>query len=347
MLRNKNNKPAFTLIELLVVIAIIGILATLAVVSLQNARKNARDAKRIADIRQVQTALELYYNDVGEYPAEATSSIAYGSNIYMAVYPTAPTPADGDCADEDNAYIYTQQNLGTSYTIDFCLGTYTGGLTAGSKQATPGGIVTPWDCGETLVDSRDSNEYATVEIGTQCWMAENLAYLPSVTGPSAQWNSTDPRYAVYNYTSASNSVIDAKATTNYSTYGVLYNWFAVDQASICPTGWSVPTDTQLTTLTTYLGGLSVAGGKMKQTGTTHWASPNTGATNESGFTALPAGNRLSDGSFGNLGYVAIFWSSSESSPDNSWYRYLYYYLEGVDHLSNLQTLGLSVRCLKN
>lgn len=88
----KIDKPAFTLIELLVVIAIIGILSTLAVVALQNARKNARDAKRVADVKQMQTALELYYNDVGEYPADVTSSIAYGSNVYMATVPSAPTP---------------------------------------------------------------------------------------------------------------------------------------------------------------------------------------------------------------------------------------------------------------
>jgi prepilin-type N-terminal cleavage/methylation domain-containing protein len=137
----KNKKPAFTLIELLVVIAIIGILATLAVVALQNARKNARDAKRIADVRQIQTALELYYNDVGVYPDEVTSSISYGSNVYMATYPSAPTPPDGECDEGGNGYSYVVRGVDkSSYTIDFCLGGPLSNLLAGSKQANPAGI---------------------------------------------------------------------------------------------------------------------------------------------------------------------------------------------------------------
>ncbi|MDD3711388.1 MAG: fibrobacter succinogenes major paralogous domain-containing protein, partial [Patescibacteria group bacterium] len=139
----------------------------------------------------------------------------------------------------------------------------------------------------------------------------------------------------------------AKALDNYTTYGVLYNFFAVDQVSICPSGWSVPTDAEWTTLTTYLGGADVAGGKMKETGTTHWTSPNTGATNESGFTALPVGYRSSDGSFLNLGYASNFWSSSEDDPGDSWARYLYYDSAEVGRSGGSQTSGDSVRCLQN
>ncbi len=140
----KSKKPAFTLIELLVVIAIIGILATLAVVSLQNARKNARDAKRIADVKQMQTALELYYNDIGQYPltGEIDTSIATGSNTYMATVPTAPTPADGECTEGDNNYTYESAN-GSTYTITFCTGAGVGGLSEGIKVASPSGIITP------------------------------------------------------------------------------------------------------------------------------------------------------------------------------------------------------------
>jgi len=136
------TKKGFTLIELLVVIAIIGILSTLAVVSLQNARKSARDAKRIADVKQMQTALELYFNDWQSYPTTLTGSttIANGTYVYMVTVPTAPTPADGTCT-TDNAYTYTGTTTGATYTIDFCLGGQVGNLPAGTTTASPGGIV--------------------------------------------------------------------------------------------------------------------------------------------------------------------------------------------------------------
>jgi uncharacterized protein (TIGR02145 family)/prepilin-type N-terminal cleavage/methylation domain-containing protein len=345
MFKIKTKKQGFTLIELLVVIAIIGILSTLAVVALQNARKNARDAKRIADIKQIQTALELYFNDAGEYPADVTSSITYGSNVYMATYPTAPTPADGDCSSNANAYTYTQQNSGASYTIDFCLGSQTGGLIAGTKQATPGGIVIPpppqcGDSGYTISDI-DGNIYNTVKIGNQCWMKENLKVTKNPAGTSIT------RYCY-------NSDIN-----NCNTYGGLYTWTTIMNGSagsntvpsgvqgICPTGWHIPSDAEWTILTDYLGGLSVAGGKMKETGTTHWTSPNTGADNTSGFTALPAGYRDADGSFDDLGGDAYLWSSSEDDPGDSWYRFLYYFNTEVYRLSLNQAVGFSVRCLLN
>ena len=138
------QKKGFTLIELLVVIAIIGILATLAVVALQNARKNARDAKRIADVRQMQTALELYFNDWQAYPTTTTvaaGTISSGTSVYMAVVPTAPTPADDLCATASNTYTYLQTNSGASYTINFCLGGPVGGMVAGEKCTTPAGML--------------------------------------------------------------------------------------------------------------------------------------------------------------------------------------------------------------
>ena len=143
MIMKNNKKQAFTLIELLVVIAIIGILATLAVVSLQNARSRARDSKRIADVRQMQTALELYFNDWNTYPTSSSiaTTIASGTSIYMATVPTAPTPVDGTCVAASNTYTYTQRTSGSSYTVSFCLGAQTGGLSAGTQCATPGGIV--------------------------------------------------------------------------------------------------------------------------------------------------------------------------------------------------------------
>jgi len=148
----KKNKKGFTLIELLVVIAIIGILATLAVVSLQQARKNARDAKRIADVKQMQTALELYFNDWQSYPTSTsvTSTIASGTNIYMAVLPSAPSPADGACETDNNTYQYKEVGIDNgSYILSFCLGGQTGGLDDGPKCATPGGV-SDEDCSDSF-----------------------------------------------------------------------------------------------------------------------------------------------------------------------------------------------------
>jgi prepilin-type N-terminal cleavage/methylation domain-containing protein len=136
-----SQKKAFTLIELLVVVAIIGILGSLAAISLQSARSRARDAKRVSDIKQIQIALELYYNDYNEYPASIANSISYGDNIFMLIVPSAPTPADGDCDDVNNSYIYATQGDNSSYTISFCLGNDTGSLLADTNKAVPGGII--------------------------------------------------------------------------------------------------------------------------------------------------------------------------------------------------------------
>jgi prepilin-type N-terminal cleavage/methylation domain-containing protein len=138
---NKTSKRGFTLIELLVVIAIIGILATIAVVALQQARQSARDSKRIADVKQIQTALELYYNNNFYYPDGISNQISDGTTVYMEIVPTAPTPADGDCDTSSNQYTYIVGEDNATYTLSFCLGSQTGGLAPGPKTATPSGIV--------------------------------------------------------------------------------------------------------------------------------------------------------------------------------------------------------------
>ena len=116
---------------------------------------------------------------------------------------------------------------------------------------------------------------------------------------------------------------------------------------ICPAGWHLPTDAEWTTLTTYLGGESVAGGKMKETGTTHWLSPNTGATNSSGFTALPGGTRDYNGPFLTLTYYGYFWSASEYSTSLAWYRRIDYNYAAVYSYHSNKSYGFSARCLKN
>lgn len=152
----------------------------------------------------------------------------------------------------------------------------------------------------TFTDPRDGNVYKTIQIGNQIWMAENLKYLPSVVGYETG-SVTYPYYYVYGYNGT--NISDAKATENYATYGVLYNWSAVMGGAmnsnnnpsgvrgVCPEGWHVPSEAEWTELTDFLGGEVVAGGKLKETGTEHWKTPNKGATNETGFTALAGGMR--------------------------------------------------------
>src|SRR5690606_15049986 len=129
----------------------------------------------------------------------------------------------------------------------------------------------------------------------------------------------------------------AKATSNYETYGVLYNWTAVMAGSasstanpsgvqgVCPTGWHLPSDAEWTELSDSLGGSSVAGGKLKETGTTHWFSPNTGATNETGFTALPGGYRFNPGEFKYIKNFGYWWSATEDNTASALYWIMSYY----------------------
>ena len=194
----------------------------------------------------------------------------------------------------------------------------------------------------TFIDSRDGNEYNWVQIGDQVWMAENLKYLPSVVGPGIG-SQTGPYYYVYGYNGI--DVNAAKATTNYTTYGVLYNYTAA--CNSCPAGWHLPSDAEWTELTDYLGGTSVAGGKLKETGTTHWASPNTGATNETGFTALPGGYRIDNGSFGDIGYYGFWWSATGSNAADAWFRYMDYSNSSVSRSNYYKEVGFSVRCVRD
>ncbi len=233
---------------------------------------------------------------------------------------------------------YATNELGTSYgqeisftTIDF----------------EPCGVIT---------DSRDGKTYQTVQIGEQCWMAENLKYLPNVVGPGTG-SQTTPHYYVYGYNGT--NVTDAKATANYNTYGVLYNWPAAMNGAassttnpsgvqgVCPDGWHLPSDAEWTELTDYLGGTSDAGGKLKETGTTHWNSPNTGATNETGFTALPGGSRSYLGTFDGIGSVGYWWSATEDHPLGAWYRSMLYSVSGVGRSNLGKVVGCSVRCLRD
>jgi uncharacterized protein (TIGR02145 family) len=191
----------------------------------------------------------------------------------------------------------------------------------------------------------DGNVYKTITIGTQVWMAENLkttkyndgTAIPLVADDKAWAALTTPALCWYNN----------EETANKNKYGALYNWYTVSINKLCPKGWHVPTVKEWTILTTYLGGKNASGGKLKETGLTHWKSSNKGVTNETGFTALPSGSRNQYGVFYGIGYSGNWWSSSEYSTTSAYFRYVNYRYINVGRLSYRKRAGFSVRCLRD
>jgi uncharacterized protein (TIGR02145 family) len=206
-----------------------------------------------------------------------------------------------------------------------------------------------------ITDTRDGKVYNTVLIGTQCWMKENLNVGLRINGSVNQTdNSTIEKYC-YNNDEAKCNI-----------YGGLYQWAETVQylngasntgswnpvptgnvSGLCPTGWHLPSNSEWTTLTTYLGGTTAAGGKMKETGTSHWSSPNTGATNESGFTGLPGGYLVLGTGFYSLTQYNYFWSASEYTVTAAGILYLGYSTTQAIIANMNKPYGYSVRCLRD
>jgi len=204
----------------------------------------------------------------------------------------------------------------------------------------------------------DGNVYQTIKIGNQWWMAENFKVthyrngdvIPNVTDDSEWAGLTTGALCSYD-----------NHAGHIDTYGLLYNWYTViDNRNLAPEGWHVSTDDDWKELEMYLGMSQLEaddtgwrgtdeGGKLKEAGTTsHWSSPNTGATNETGFTALPGGYCYSDGSFKRLTFSAHIWSPMEGDSDNEWRRHLYYSESGVTRsIAGTKNIGFMVRCVKD
>ena len=203
------------------------------------------------------------------------------------------------------------------------------------------------NCG--MVTDADGNVYNTVTIGAQCWIQENLkathyndgSSIPLVTDDLSWSNLTTPGYCWYNN----------DETTYKNTNGAIYNWYVADASSngnknVCPSGWHVPTDNEWSVLVAFLGGEIIAGGKLKEAGTIHWDAPNTGATNETGFTALPFGIRQSGGAFSSSGPSSVWGSSSEYNSLSGWARSMYYAYETVTRFGGDKTNGFYIRCIQ-
>ena len=197
---------------------------------------------------------------------------------------------------------------------------------------------------------QEGNVYKTVVIGTQEWMAENLNTSiyrngdPIPTGlDDATWNNTTSGAWTYHNNDVSNEC----------PYGKLYNWYTcVDPRELCPTGWHVPNDGEWTLLSDYLGGENICGGPMKSTGimensTGLWSSPNTGATNFTGFSAIPSGARGINGSYIHFLTIGFAWSTTSTSQSNAWNRAWKYNDATLNKFANLKLHGFSVRCVRD
>ncbi len=324
----------------------------------------------------------LYFDYANVYRYSLDKSFGFSVRCVWGIMVSAPeasftaTPLEGN---PPLTVTFTDQssNAPTSWQWDFgdgatsteqhpvheymAVGDYTVTLTVGNSYGTGTEtkeayihVETPGGCPATVTDI-DGNRYNTLLIGEQCWMRENLRVthypngdaIPHVTDWGV-WaalgdNNTDDAYCYYENDPS-------------SVYGGLYtyaaaigdNW-ARDNAEgqgICPEGWHLPTDGEWSVLVDYLGGKWSAGGKMKEVGTAHWRSPNTGATNESGFTALPGGCRNTYGTFNSVGYLGYWWSATEDGSSHAWYRDLIYDYAGVRDYYNSKADGFSVRCVR-
>jgi uncharacterized protein (TIGR02145 family) len=197
---------------------------------------------------------------------------------------------------------------------------------------------------ETSVIDIENNVYNIIQIGTQTWLKENLlttkyndgTSIPLITDDNTWSEIRTAAYCWYNN----------DEDNNKNTYGALYNWYTINSGNLCPTGWHVPTDAEFVALVNYLGGSLVAGGKLKESGTAHWISPNTDATNESGFSGLPAGGRDILGRFSSIGLSGGFWTSSENN-NSAYDQSLSYDTGNSRRLSPFKWYGASVRCIKD
>ena len=368
----KNNNFGFTIIELLVVISIIGILSTISVVGFNNARQKARDSKRIVDTKQLATALNIYFNDIGAYPISetaitlgvspnlvlcdagfvASASSCSPGKIYMAKVPVNPSPSGAPYS-----YISPSATPG-NYSMTFTLEKSFGTLSYGEVTATNFGMAnTPvapqFACGDSVIYSGDT--YPTVSINGQCWFAKNLNVGTKVVGTLDQGTScaTIQKYCY--------SDSDANCTTD----GGLYQW---DQAmcgavangsqGICPSGWHIPTDNEQYLLEDFLntdgsdcdpdrdGSFRCdPAGTILKANSALW-STNTG-TDTYGFSALPGGFRISGGTFSLRNLYGMFWSSSQYNSVNAWRRDFGASYTKIQRYSYSKMYGCSVRCIKN
>jgi uncharacterized protein (TIGR02145 family) len=250
-----------------------------------------------------------------------------------------PTTANSKTTDGTGTGTFTSNITGLTANTTFHVRAY-----ATNSVGTAYGTDKTFTTDPITVTDNDGNTYNVIRIGTQLWMKENLKTtifnddgpIAPVSGTAAWANLTSHGYCWYNNDAG-----------NKNTYGALYNWYAVATGKLCPVGWHVPTDDDCIELEDYFGFSVPAGGKLKETGTTHWASPNTGATDEVGFKALPGGLRTETGTFQFITNYGYWWTSTEYNTHNEWYRELEYNSDNVVRYFKDDNNGMSVRCIKD
>ncbi|MBS4012612.1 MAG: fibrobacter succinogenes major paralogous domain-containing protein [Bacteroidetes bacterium] len=280
-------------------------------------------------------------------PASSGAVTGAGNYSEVAVVPITATPNEG--------YTFVNWTGDTDHIANTDASSTTVNMPAQNITLTANFVA---EGGGGTVEDFDGNIYPTVIIGTQEWMAKNLRVTKYLNGDAiptglnnTDWgNTTNGAYAIYPHSELDGLNSDAEVL---AAYGALYNWYAVDDSrGLCPVGWRVPTDEEWTTLTNYLGGEGVAGGKLKSTRTSpdahpRWESPNTAATDDFGFSALPGGSRFSNGTFYFIGYFGYWWSATEYDASVAWFRIMNYYDSNVDRYYLGKELGFSVRCVRD
>ena len=258
---------------------------------------------------------------------------------------TNPTIADSKSTDGTGAGTFTSFSTslaaGTTYYVRAYATNSTGTAYGNEISFTTLPVVA-----NKLYDI-DGNVYNTVTIGNQIWMLENLKtthyrngeFIPNAVTASEWIAGTSGAYAIYENNTANNSL-----------YGQLYNWFAVTNTrNIAPEGWHIPTSAELTSLIEFLGGSGEAGGAMKEAGTAHWISPNTGATNSSGFIGLPGGYRDESGAYGSMGNTGYWWTTTEDYTGSTDANALALFTSNAEAsiVTGSKKFGTSVRCVKD
>lgn len=359
--KKKKRHWGFSLIELVTVAGIISLIATFATISISKARIQARDVKRVADTKSLTVALESYFSKNNAYPTAITPGqplIDSDGIVYMSQVPSNPKPhTDGSCLDRD--FHYEAINNNTNYILTFCLGAQTGSFSRGISFYGGGGL--PKSC-EGSISDRDGFSYNIVNIGGQCWMAENLKTKTKPDGtPLTELSDGSERDCMLSTWDDRGTEADCQAgRTLYTLEAALDGSTSEGAQGICPDGWHIPSDSDWHTLEAHLSdsGSGPACDPNRMDEGCFSAGDKVMTGGGSGFNVNYSGVRVWGGHYsdGFIGWdsLSVFWSSTLDQPTTAYGRLvtsspstgkIYRQTWGVGTGDNVN--GASVRCLKN